>query len=220
MLRATENQWAPILLLLTVALVFGGAGFLVSRWTGPAEPLAQAAAYAALRQYPEPRVVADFALVDAHGARYDLDRWKGHDTLVFFGFTHCPDICPGTLGLLKGVIDELRAKGLEDGRLQVHLVSVDPDRDSPAQLKRYIEYFDPHFQAATGPHPQLAALTRQLGILYTVEPHETGATGYQVDHSASVLLIDANGRLAGAFPAPLDGEAMTADLARRLGLSS
>lgn len=200
------------LILVTVAIVFAVAGYLVARSGSPPRP-EQAASRGPLLLYPQPRVIADFALVDKQGEPYALERWKGAASLVFFGFTHCPDICPGTLGLLSAVSAELEARGFDRDRLQLHFISVDPERDSPQMLARYVDFFDPQMQAATGPHAQLAALTRQLGILYSIQDHEPDSRAYSVDHSASVLLIDADGRLAGAFPAPHDADAMVESLA-------
>jgi protein SCO1/2 len=95
---------------------------------------------------------------------------------------------------------------------QVIFVSVDPERDSPRRLKEYAEYFDPDFLAVTGTAEQLAALSKQIGVAYRIEPHEPGSENYTVDHSASVLLTDPRGRLHGVFPAPHDADLMARDL--------
>jgi protein SCO1/2 len=95
----------------------------------------------------------------------------------------------------------------------VLFVSVDPERDTPAKLAEYVRYFNPDFTGVTGPHEQLAPLTMQMGIAYRIEPHETGSEQYEVNHSASIQLIDPEGRLHGVFPAPHDPQKMARDLA-------
>ncbi|MEM9182506.1 MAG: SCO family protein [Pseudomonadota bacterium] len=184
--------------------------------TGEAAAMPSQAAAPTLRafkRYPEPRVVADFALFDQHGEAFDLSRWQQRWTLVFFGFTHCPDICPSTMALMSSVLD---GADLGDA-LGVTFVSVDPDRDSASHLADYVGFFDPRFDAATGPMPQLVALTHQLGVLFDIEPHEPDATSYNVDHSASVLLLNPQGRLVGQFPAPQQLELLVSDLKQLVG---
>lgn len=99
---------------------------------------------------------------------------------------------------------------------QVVFVSVDPERDTPARLADYIAFFDPSFEAVTGPHERLEPLTRKLGIAYRIAPHESDAERYDVDHSASLLLMDPQGRLHGVFPAPHDLAALQYDLVQLL----
>ena len=162
---------------------------------------------------PEPRGIPAFTLTDQYGADFGPDRLAGKWSLLFFGFTHCPDICPGTLYDLARVTE-----GLEETdatlaeRAQVVFVSVDPERDLPGRMRDYVAYFNPDFIAVTGPHDQLEPVTRKLGIAYRIEPHASGAERYNVDHSASVLLINPAGQLHGVFPAPHDAAAMQSDL--------
>lgn len=157
---------------------------------------------------PEPREIPGFELVDQFGRPFDNERLRGQWSLLFFGFTHCPDVCPSALYDLQRLSAELAEGG---GPLhQVVFVSVDPERDDPDRLKDYTAYFDPDFVAVTGPHEQLLPLTRKLGIAYRIEDHAEGDQHYAVDHSASVLLMDPEGRLHGVFPAPLDVARMAA----------
>ncbi|MDZ7753806.1 MAG: SCO family protein [Gammaproteobacteria bacterium] len=158
--------------------------------------------------WPNPKQVAPFELTDHHGQAFDLDRLKGRWSFMFFGYTHCPDICPMTMDTLKRVADKLeeRQTGADT---QVVFVSVDPARDSPEHLKNYVEYFNPDFVGATGATEELMSMTRQLGIIYDL--HEADQDGnYLVDHSAAVLLTDPQGRLVGVFSAPHRAEDMTA----------
>ncbi|NNJ80535.1 MAG: SCO family protein [Xanthomonadales bacterium] len=167
----------------------------------------------ALLVLPEPREIPPFELVDQEGDAYGPDRLRGQWSMLFFGFTHCPDICPGTLFDLQQLQARLEKEG-HSLATQVVFVSVDPERDTPDRLKNYVTYFSPEFIGVTGSHEQLLPLTRKLGIAYRISEHEDGVAEYTVDHSASVLLMDPQGRLYGVFPAPLDITAMAAELDR------
>jgi protein SCO1/2 len=162
---------------------------------------------------PDARVIADFRLADHHSQPFSLADLRGKWSLIFFGFTNCPDVCPGTLFELQKVNANMtQALEAESDRPQILFFSVDPERDTPAKLEQYLSYFDPGFIGITGDQVQLLPLTRQLGIAYRIEEHDAGATQYDVAHSASVLLTDPEGRLYGAFPPPHDAEKIVADL--------
>lgn len=163
---------------------------------------------------PEPRVLADFELLDGQGQPFSLERLRGRWSLLFFGFTNCPDVCPSALYDLARMNAQLSPQGGNGEAAQrVVFVSVDPERDTPEKLSQYVAYYDPEFIGATGSHAQLAALTAQLGIAYQIEEHDPGAENYQVAHSSSVVLVDPRGQLRGAFSAPLDADRMARDLA-------
>ena len=201
-----QGRGNPALLIL-IAAVFAAAGaFSASHWLRPVAP-----ALIAAKLYPQPRPIADFSLTDSGGGQFNRARWSGDWDLVFFGFTNCPDVCPNTLNDLKAIDAALRAAGHHPPR--VTFISVDPERDTALQLNRYVAYFNPKFQSATGAHEQLHALTRQLGVIYQIAPHEPGAPAYEVDHSASLLLIDPEARLRAIFPAPHQVTDIVTDLA-------
>jgi protein SCO1/2 len=208
--NSNNSQKRLILLAVFVGLISAFAG--ISFWKvmqGPPQP-----STATLLSLPEPRVIADFALLDDEGQPFSLERLQGHWSLLFFGFTHCPDVCPSALydlSLIKQNLQQTKPEVAEE--LQILFVSVDPDRDTPEKLKQYVEYFDPGFTGVTGPLKQLAPLTMQLGVAYRIEEHEPGSQQYNVDHSASILLMDPDGRLHGVFPAPHNPEQMAIELA-------
>jgi len=197
-----------ILLAVLVAALSAAAGFSLwqLRQHGPATMTA------ALRILPEPRALAGFDLVNHHGEPFSLEQLRGRWSLLFFGFTHCPDVCPSALYDLHQVNQTLSAGHSGGVPYQIIFVSVDPERDTPQRLEEYVTYFDPEFLAVTGSPQQLAALSRQIGVAYRIEPHEPGNTGYTVDHSASVLLTDPQGRLHGLFPAPHDADRIARDM--------
>ncbi|MDT8320519.1 MAG: SCO family protein [Xanthomonadales bacterium] len=206
-----------VLLLTAVAVISATAGVVLWQLTGEQAAgrsgQARQSGRAALIELPQPRVIADFALVDDAGRPFSLQDLRGQWSLLFFGFTHCPDICPSTLYDLQQVNETLRKQ--PPGALAPHrvlFVSVDPERDSPEKIGPYVRYFDPGFSGVTGPHEQLAPLTRQMGVAYRIEEHEAGSLHYSVDHSAGILLTDPQGRLHGVFPAPHDAAKITADL--------
>lgn len=163
---------------------------------------------------PESREISDFSLTDQSSRPFTLQNFRGAWTLVFFGFTHCPDVCPSTLYDLQQVNRKLNEHGLAgDTPHRVLFVSVDPERDSPERLREYLEFFDPTFIGVTGSHAALEPFSRQMSIAYRIEDHKPGAEVYNVDHSASILLVAPSGRLHGVFPAPHDAALIAQDLA-------
>ena len=200
-----------IMLLIVVAAVAVSAGLWLGQRSFLAPSGGPAVAVEAALLYPAPREVPAFTLERASGGTFSDADLKGRWTLGFFGFTHCPDICPTTLALMKQVEDTLAAPPLASP-LQLLFVSVDPARDDPATLGKYAAYFSPSIIAATAPEERLQPMTRSLGIVYMQSPLEGG--GYTVDHSAQVVVIDPQGRLVGMFRPPLDPQRMAADLRR------
>jgi len=209
-LNSKNSNFRLLILAMFVGIISAVAG--ISLWKvmqGPPQP-----SNAALMLLPEPRIIADFALIDDQGEPFSLDNLREHWSLIFFGYTHCPDVCPSTLYDLKLVHEKLtQLKSDAVSRHQVLFVSVDPERDTAEQLNQYVSYFHPDFIGVTGPQEQLAPLTMQLGIAYRIEEHEAGAEQYNVDHSVSILLMDPQGRLHGVFPAPHDADKMARELA-------
>ncbi len=161
---------------------------------------------------PEEKVIADFELTDEAGQVFTLSGFKGRWSLLFFGFTSCPDICPNTLYQLQQVRKELLTHLDEREMPVIYLVSVDPGRDTPAKLAEYLAFFDPAFKGLTGDDPQLRALTMQLGIAYHVTEHDVEEKEYAVDHSASLVLLSPQATLYGVFPPPPDGGSISHDL--------
>ncbi len=156
----------------------------------------------------QPRVLPALDLIDQDGQPFTHAQLQGHWTLIFPGFTYCPDICPTTLGLLKTVQTQL---GSRAEHLQVVLFSVDPERDTPERLKEYVTYFSPAFRGVTTSEPNLKAVAQALGVAYAKVPG--GAPGeYSMDHSAALILINPRGELAGYFTGPFQADLLLADL--------
>jgi cytochrome oxidase Cu insertion factor (SCO1/SenC/PrrC family) len=133
------------------------------------------------------------ALTDQYGAKFSLERLKGHPVAVFFGFTHCPDVCPTTLLDWSNVLGSL---GPDGDNLKVIFVSVDGDRDTPEALKSYMGSFDPRIMALTGAGAEIAAAARPFEAFYEKVTDAAGG-GFTYDHTVKTYLIDRNGRLAG-----------------------
>ncbi len=156
---------------------------------------------------PQPRPLGEFTLTDHHRQPFTRAAFENHWSLVFLGFTHCPDICPTTLSLLTAIDTRMRASGRE---LQTVFLSADPERDTPEVLSGYLAHFDPRFVGVTGGKAELDRLCANLGLGYVKNP---GANGdYTVDHSAALVLIDPRARVAAYFQPPLDVARVAADL--------
>jgi protein SCO1/2 len=151
--------------------------------------------------WPNPKVVEPFSLVDHRGEPFTLEQLKGRWSFLFFGYTNCPDVCPTILLMLDKVAQELGKKPTSNRDVQFVFVSVDPVRDTPEVLRKYVGNFNPDFIGVTGANESLTPLTRQLGIYAKPEPPDAHEH-YSVDHGTPVLLIDPAGRLLGVFQSP------------------
>ena len=156
---------------------------------------------------PERMKIEPFALTDQQGRMLDAEALEGRWTLLFTGFTHCPDICPTTLATLAELDQRL---GPSAPRFL--FVSVDPERDTPERIAAYLAHFDPDLVGATGTKEAVEAFTRGLGLAQVKNPGV--GDEYTVDHSAALVLIDPRVRLAGYFQPPYNTDALAADLAR------
>jgi protein SCO1/2 len=149
-----------------------------------------------------PLPAADFTLIDAQGEDFTLSEQKGSLVLVFFGYTTCPDVCPATLGEMK----EIRRRLQADSRLarqaetiRYVFITVDPQRDTPEQVRKYTAAFDPAFIGLSGSQAELEPVWKSYGV-YRAVSDTTSAAGYLVDHTARVYLIDQAGNLRLTYP--------------------
>ncbi len=154
-------------------------------------------AAACSRPERSPSVIADlggdFELSAAGGKRVSLHEFRGRPVLLFFGYTHCPDVCPTTLLTLKQATQKLK------GRVQVIMISVDPERDSPDDLGKYLSYFDPHFIGLSGTAGEIDMVAREYRVFR--RKIENAGGGYSVSHGAYVYLLDGNGKVRALFGA-------------------
>ncbi len=149
-----------------------------------------------------PRRFADFELRNHRGNDFTREDLKGQWTLLFPGFTHCPDICPTTMGVLARMAESLPEEQWD--QLQVVLLTVDPARDTEEKLAEYVPYFHPEFTGVTGSEPQILSLTTQLNIAYSRVPLGDDGEDYTVDHTTNIVVINPRGDYHGYFRAPFE----------------
>jgi protein SCO1/2 len=194
MSETAPRPYGTLLIFLFLCLLLAGVYF----WMLPGKTVPPEL-QGVLRPAPTP--LQAFELLDQDRRPFDLEGLKGKWSLVFFGYTSCPDICPTTLATLSSLIRKLQtgAQGLTD--LQVVFVSVDPRRDTPEVIENYLKYFNETFRGVTGAQPDIDSLTRQFGAGYLIEP-ETAPGHYLVNHTSSIFLVDPQGRLLASFSPP------------------
>ena len=158
--------------------------------------------------FSAPKPLTPFALSDHKNRPFDLASLRGKWSFLFFGFTHCPDICPTTLADLARARDSIakNTAGAED--IQFVFVSVDPNRDTASKLGQYVGYFDATFLGVTGEDAQIGNLAGQLGAAYQVAI-TPGMENYPVYHTAAVFLLDPRARYHAVFTPPHDAEAIS-----------
>ena len=162
--------------------------------------------------YEPPERAPSVVLTQANGARFSLADQNGYVVLLFFGYTHCPDICPTTLSDWKRVKSAL---GRDASRVRFVFISVDPARDDPATLRRYIARFDPAFIGTTGDSATLANVEQSFHVTSTRE--ETGsANGYGVTHPSQTFVVDKRGELRLLYPFGLETAAVVSDIRQLL----
>jgi protein SCO1/2 len=159
---------------------------------------------------PRPRDPGEFSLIDQNSAQFTAARLAGAPTLVYFGYTHCPDVCPVTLLQLAQVVKT----GVVPG-LRVVFISVDPARDTPTQLAQYMRAFDPDFIGLTGTPAMLQTVARNFGVAYLRV--ELPGGDYSMDHSSTIFLMDRRGHNVAVFNAPYDVKSLSDDLRRAAG---
>ena len=204
-----------IVFVLAIAAFASVGGFWLAREMRGAEPIPDQTLLrdGPLLQLPHSKELAAFTLYDHTGAEFNNASLEGNWRLVFFGFASCPHICPDTLFRLRTVVDQLEGELSPEDLPKVLLISVDPERDTPEVLTEYLKRFDNKIEAVSGEDAQLRQLAMDFGAHYVVPEHEPGEW-YNVDHSASVHVVDPNGDWVGLLSAPHEPEAMAAALAR------
>ena len=150
--------------------------------------------------FDTPRDPGEFELLDHRGKPFSRAQLLGRWTLVFFGFTHCPDICPTTMVELADL--KLHLVNTEAEATQVVMVSVDPARDTPERLSEYVPYFHPDFLGVTGDFAAILSFAQRLNAPFRKLSEPNG--DYQMEHSANVVLMNPRGDYHGFFRAPLD----------------
>lgn len=196
-----------IIIVALVASAFaGGAFFMYLAIPGdPPEPL-----YATV--LPEPMPLPEFSLTDHEGKLFEPSSFVGHWSVVFFGFTNCPDICPATLMQLSVARTTTLANDHSGSYVfpDIVFISVDPDRDTTELLAEYVSVFGPDVTGVTGELDELTRLTRTIGVYF--QKSDQAGDAYSVDHSAVVIVINPDGHFHAVFGAPHDIDNFVHDL--------
>jgi protein SCO1/2 len=202
---APKSRWLNVA-VVGIALVVGlGSALLWRQYGSPPVTLATGTYISPSRALP------DFSLIDQHGQTFGSANLIGSWTLVFFGYTNCPDFCPTTLATLAALEKRLRAANAL--RPRVLFVSVDAKRDTPEQLAKYVPYFDPEFVGLTAANqPAIEELASKLGVGVIITPKADGT--YTVDHTTEIFVLNPQGRLAAILTGPFNVDNLQSDFQR------
>lgn len=203
MRRARRSRWQIACAVAAMAALFA---------VGPAPVSPLAASQLEAKVLATPKRLAPFALQDHDGRPFANDRLAGGWSLVMLGFTHCPDICPFTLGNLALVLEQLSTRVSPERLPQVVFVAVDPERDRPV-LAQYVQHFGDRFIGITGNDAEIKTLVDALEGYVRIARRGTGDVSYQVHHSALVSVIDPQGRIRATLAPPMDPSAAAGFLA-------
>ncbi len=196
-------------LLLPFVLVSLLAGCQPDAETAETNPLAgyESPEPLVLRAPESPVPVPDVGLEGVDGPVETSSLFAGRWTLLYVGYSYCPDICPTELGQLSQILPALQENSPQFD-WQVVFLSVDPERDTPAHLEKYTGFFSEEFVPVTGSREAIDAVTSTVKAGYRIESHEEGEIAYNIDHDTSFRLIDPNGRMLALLPGPHDPDAI------------
>jgi protein SCO1 len=207
----TRTQITVFVLVAIVALVLGLTVNKVLSGKGQGDPTVLLDAGIVL--LPQSRKLPELSLTNQDGQAVAVDQLKEQWSLLFFGYTFCPDICPATLAQLRQLQGQLPPETLS--KLRIVLVTVDPNRDTPEQLKKYLDYFDAGFIGLTGEEATLQKLANAVSIPYI--PADTSKENYTVDHSGNLVIIGPDGTQRGFIRAPINNAKLAAQLPGLIG---
>lgn len=196
MLKELSSSKFLIPAMAILAILATSAGFYIS--LKQAQQPQQAASNIEGLFWPNPKQINEFSVLDQDGNDFGINQMKGNWSFIFFGYSHCPDVCPVTMSVMADSYKELVG---DNNDLQVIFASVDPERDTTEKLSQYVSYFNPDFIGLGGNNEMIKSLTDQIGVAYYLN-NENQTEDYLVDHSASIFLIDPFGRMAGKLSPP------------------
>jgi cytochrome oxidase Cu insertion factor (SCO1/SenC/PrrC family) len=195
-----KHQFAPsrfqlffAVIAIALALILAGSAFFLT----PSRPIASGSGTAL--------VGGPFALTDQTGKRVTDKDYLGHYTLVFFGYTFCPDVCPTELQVMSAALDKLGAKA---DAIQPLFITIDPERDTVDVMKQYVANFYPRLVGLTGSPQDIAGAAKAYRVYYAKVPGKSGATDYLMDHSSIVYLMDKQGMFLKHFTYTTDADAL------------
>lgn len=202
----TRTQTTVFVLVTLVALVLGLTVNKVLNSKGQGDPTVLLDAGIVL--LPQSRSLPELSLTNQDGQTVAVDQLKDQWSLLFFGYTFCPDICPATLAQLRQLQGQLPPATLS--KLRIIMVTVDPHRDTPQQLKKYLDYFDAGFIGLTGEQATIQKLANGVSIPFI--PADTSKENYTVDHSGNLVLLGPDGKQRGFIRAPINNAKLVAQL--------
>ncbi|WP_397379546.1 SCO family protein [Pseudomonas sp.] len=202
----TRTQTTVFVLVTLVALVLGLTVNKVLNSKGQGDPTVLLDAGIVL--LPQSRSLPELSLTNQDGQTVAVDQLKDQWSLLFFGYTFCPDICPATLAQLRQLQGQLPLATLS--KLRIIMVTVDPHRDTPEQLKKYLDYFDAGFIGLTGEQATIQKLANGVSIPFI--PADTSKENYTVDHSGNLVLLGPDGKQRGFIRAPINNAKLVAQL--------
>lgn len=203
-----SQQGKSYFLFILIAIVAIGSGLLVQNFKQPPAKLPE---FKKIILLPTQKALGKVNFIDHKGQEFGLSQFQGQWSIVFFGFTNCPDVCPTTMQTLKQVKQDVSKAGVWDNNYQVVMVSVDPERDTTERLSNYVPFFDPQFIGIRASVEHTSAFAKNLGILF-FKSKEFDNGGYDVDHGAAIILINPQGQYAGVTTAPHIQADISADL--------
>ena len=154
--------------------------------------------------FEEPKEISDFSFYSANGVEFTKDNLKGKWTLMYFGFTRCPDECPTTMYQIKKLVNILREKDFPLDDKQWVLVSIDPERDTPEEIDKYAKGFDEDFMGVSNIRPMLLSLATQLSVNNVMPSEDSMDHSHLENHVNNIILLNPNGDFAGVFRPPFD----------------
>jgi protein SCO1 len=200
MLRQLSNSNFLIPAMVILAILAAGGGFYISLKQSQNQQISSIGESTNIEGlfWPNPKQIRDFDSLNQKGNSFGLNQIQGKWSLLFFGYTHCPDICPITLSVMA---DSYKQLAIEYEDIQIIFVSVDPARDTTEKLSQYMSYFNEDFIGLNGDPEKENSLTKQIGVAYYLN-NEEHTDNYLVDHSASVFLFDPKARMVGKISPP------------------
>lgn len=186
-------------LIAIIALI---SGFFISDALTPKELHVTSATW-----FKKPMVLPTFSLTDHNNKPFNKERFIGKWSILFFGYTNCPDVCPDSLNMLKTMVERLEPELRK--KVQVVFITVDPERDTANKLKSYVTFFNKDFIGAFTPLDKLEPFTKKLGIMHYISKT---LSSYNVSHAGNMLLINPNGDYNAVFSPPHDSAQMALDL--------
>lgn len=207
--RKQRRLWLAIALLIPTLL------FLAWRALQPAPVATVEQLEVSGLYFPKPEYITPFQLTDTGNHVFSDQSLLGHWSLVFFGFTYCPDVCPTTLAMLDSTLTALKSSRPDMTVPDIVFVSIDPARDNLTQLDKYVHFFNPGFKAVTGTQSQLETLARQMGVIFDkvyMNPADDDKDNYLMEHSTSLTLINPEGGIQAIFTAPHESSQLSRDI--------